>query len=515
MISKNVSKILMFSLLFSCFFSGISYSLEEGLSEQNPKWVDSNKKVENPYPDKITDEDIKANNTDPKGYSTDNNILKIELKLKDGKTYPIYDGKYIDGEKNKKPIDTSYLQKNAGNLDSLEIYSAYMPSGNTKTIVGAGFSNMIYYDNNKLEITPDKNIIYKEGIPRESMDINGENVDSRIEYIGMKKINETQFFHWSYKYPEDKFVEWQSIVIYTVKTGSHYKGGNASFFSSRSNIIPKTIFHYVDEKEYRNATGVRSENIPQRSKGKDWSATEPGVKLNIKDIAPSVSVSDTYLGYIWNIYPYFYTEKRKNQMIFDENGVVIKSGEKPTYESLKSLKIDDYEYIGDDIDKPEDMSILNNLESEEPRPVGNWYITPVMTPDGKVSFEKHYYILYKSLKPDIPNIYVPDGEKDIPDNNPEEVKPDNEPEIEKPDGDNNTEYKPNTDKDTNKDNNKKDDKNTNKDNNKKDDKNTIGITISHNTAEKLPKTGDIGLALFAIFAFASIATFIYITYIEH
>lgn len=85
MIFKKASKIVTLSFLALCFLTGISYAEGEGSSESNPVWVDSNKKVENPYPEKITDEDIKTNNTDPKGYSTDNNILKIELKLKDGK----------------------------------------------------------------------------------------------------------------------------------------------------------------------------------------------------------------------------------------------------------------------------------------------------------------------------------------------------------------------------------------------------------------------------------------------
>ncbi|SUO04055.1 collagen-binding surface protein [Faecalicoccus pleomorphus] len=170
-----------------------------------------------------------------------------------------------------------------------------------------------------------------------------------------------------------------------IGSNSSPNGGSAGWTITPVFMYPTATIHYVEENAYRQLNGLDKEAaIPERSGGADYSSTAPGTTLDLTDLKTSIQLGDKIGTSKSGLKPLFSTtDKSQTNLFIDLNTHQEVKGEaRPTYEDVinQSEQPVGYAYIGDDIDKG-----ANNV------------ISPIVWPDGHITYDKHYYILERQM----------------------------------------------------------------------------------------------------------------------
>ena len=396
---RNILSICLSAfLMLSAFFSTIPVYAQGTGTEDDPYIMDDYPEVANPYPDKISDAEIQAKLAEA-GESrpaADTNIFKIELILKDGSTVMMFDGK-------KQQQD--WFQKYYGQIKQVKWYSVFSKSRDVEVIMATTFLNDLRLKTNVLS-NDSTNTLNKNAVMTE-LKINNENVDPSMMFFKWKNgIKRTIFFEGTLEVPSESPV-WMRVISYPVFSS---KGGVLTLIRVfDSYMVTNATFHYVDEKEYRNALNLDYNSpIAQRSNGSDWSSTAPSKDLSLTDLKDPLKLSDEFMGrkFFFNssdsdgtLYPYFSIGDTKySNKEWSSDGMSINTTTiRPTYAEAIKDNLVGYTYIADDIDKPMDTNNPQNFVYNTDAGKGNYYFTPVLNSDGTISYDKHYYILERQM----------------------------------------------------------------------------------------------------------------------
>lgn len=396
---RNILSICLSAfLMLSAFFSTIPVYAQGTGTEDDPYIMDDYPEVANPYPDKISDAEIQAKLAEA-GESrpaADTNIFKIELILKDGSTVMMFDGK-------KQQQD--WFQKYYGQIKQVKWYSVFSKSRDVEVIMATTFLNDLRLKTNVLS-NDSTNTLNKNAVMTE-LKINNENVDPSMMFFKWKNgIKRTIFFEGTLEVPSESPV-WMRVISYPVFSS---KGGVLTLMRVfDSYMVTNATFHYVDEKEYRNALNLDYNSpIAQRSNGSDWSSTAPSKDLSLTDLKDPLKLSDEFMGrkFFFNssdsdgtLYPYFSIGDTKySNKEWSSDGMSINTTTiRPTYAEAIKDNLVGYTYIADDIDKPMDTNNPQNFVYNTDAGKGNYYFTPVLNSDGTISYDKHYYILERQM----------------------------------------------------------------------------------------------------------------------
>ena len=150
-------------------------------------------------------------------------------------------------------------------------------------------------------------------------------------------------------------------------------------------MYPAATIHYVDENAYRTLNGLdKTAVIPERSGGADYSSTAPAAVLDLSDLKASLKLGDRIGTSKNNLKPLFSTKDKSQTNVFIDLNThqEVKGEARPTYDDVisQSQQAVGYAYVGDDIDKG-----ANNV------------ISPIIWPDGHITYDKHYYILERQM----------------------------------------------------------------------------------------------------------------------
>ncbi len=366
-------------LMLGTFLSTIPvYAQGSGTSDDDPYLLDGSERGTNPFSDKLSEEEINAHVASAKTKNFLNTLLvKYEVVLKDGSTI------LIDSpEVNMLPYD--FLHQYGNQIKGLNWYMfAGEASSDGWDKITIPLAAAVRHTQSKLS--------YESGAysgkmyPTTKLSLNGQDLDPSTIYFEFKNGAKGRYYFSGSVAIDENPITYFQVRTNLVGSNSGPNGGTAGFSNTPVYMYPVATIHYVDENAYRTLNGLdKTAGIPERSGGADYSSTAPAAVLGLSDLKASLKLGDRIGTSKNNLKPLFSTKDKSQTNVFIDLNThqEVKGEARPTYDDVisQSQQAVGYAYVGDDIDKG-----ANNV------------ISPIIWPDGHITYDKHYYILERQM----------------------------------------------------------------------------------------------------------------------
>lgn len=366
-------------LMLGTFLSTIPvYAQGSGTSDDDPYLLDGSERGTNPFSDKLSEEEINAHVASAKTKNFLNTLLvKYEVVLKDGSTI------LIDSpEVNMLPYD--FLHQYGNQIKGLNWYMfAGEASSDGWDKITIPLAAAVRHTQSKLS--------YESGAysgkmyPTTKLSLNGQDLDPSTIYFEFKNGAKGRYYFSGSVAIDENPITYFQVRTNLVGSNSGPNGGTAGFSITPVYMYPVATIHYVDENAYRTLNGLdKTAVIPERSGGADYSSTAPAAVLDLSDLKASLKLGDRIGTSKNNLKPLFSTKDKSQTNVFIDLNThqEVKGEARPTYDDVisQSQQAVGYAYVGDDIDKG-----ANNV------------ISPIIWPDGHITYDKHYYILERQM----------------------------------------------------------------------------------------------------------------------
>ncbi len=366
-------------LMLGTFLSTIPvYAQGSGTSGDDPYLLDGSERGTNPFSDKLSEEEINAHVASAKTKNFLNTLLvKYEVVLKDGSTI------LIDSpEANMLPYD--FLHQYGNQIKGLNWYMfAGEASSDGWDKITIPLAAAVRHTQSKLS--------YESGAysgkmyPTTKLSLNGQDLDPSTIYFEFKNGAKGRYYFSGSVAIDENPITYFQVRTNLVGSNSGPNGGTAGFSNTPVYMYPVATIHYVDENAYRTLNGLdKTAGIPERSGGADYSSTAPAAVLDLSDLKASLKLGDRIGTSKNNLKPLFSTKDKSQTNVFIDLNThqEVKGEARPTYDDVisQSQQAVGYAYVGDDIDKG-----ANNV------------ISPIIWPDGHITYDKHYYILERQM----------------------------------------------------------------------------------------------------------------------
>ena len=366
-------------LMLGTFLSTIPvYAQGSGTSDDDPYLLDGSERGTNPFSDKLSEEEINAHVASAKTKNFLNTLLvKYEVVLKDGSTI------LIDSpEVNMLPYD--FLHQYGNQIKGLNWYMfAGEASSDGWDKITIPLAAAVRHTQSKLS--------YESGAysgkmyPTTKLSLNGQDLDPSTIYFEFKNGAKGRYYFSGSVAIDENPITYFQVRTNLVGSNSGPNGGTAGFSIAPVYMYPVATIHYVDENAYRTLNGLdKTAVIPERSGGADYSSTAPAAVLDLSDLKASLKLGDRIGTSKNNLKPLFSTKDKSQTNVFIDLNThqEVKGEARPTYDDVisQSQQAVGYAYVGDDIDKG-----ANNV------------ISPIIWPDGHITYDKHYYILERQM----------------------------------------------------------------------------------------------------------------------
>lgn len=366
-------------LMLGTFLSTIPvYAQGSGTSDDDPYLLDGSERGTNPFSDKLSEEEINAHVASAKTKNFLNTLLvKYEVVLKDGSTI------LIDSpEVNMLPYD--FLHQYGNQIKGLNWYMfAGEASSDGWDKITIPLAAAVRHTQSKLS--------YESGAysgkmyPTTKLSLNGQDLDPSTIYFEFKNGAKGRYYFSGSVAIDENPITYFQVRTNLVGSNSGPNGGTAGFSNTPVYMYPVATIHYVDENAYRTLNGLdKMAGIPERSGGTDYSSTAPAAVLDLSDLKASLKLGDRIGTSKNNLKPLFSTKDKSQTNVFIDLNThqEVKGEARPTYDDVisQSQQAVGYAYVGDDIDKG-----ANNV------------ISPIIWPDGHITYDKHYYILERQM----------------------------------------------------------------------------------------------------------------------
>lgn len=366
-------------LMLGTFLSTIPvYAQGSGTSGDDPYLLDGSERGTNPFSDKLSEEEINAHVASAKTKNFLNTLLvKYEVILKDGSTI------LIDSpEANMLPYD--FLHQYGNQIKGLNWYMfAGEASSDGWDKITIPLAAAVRHTQSKLSY--ESGAYDGQRYPITKLSLNGQDLDPSTIFFEFKNgAKGRYYFSGSVEIDENPITYFQ-VRTNLVGSNSGPNGGTAGFSITPVYMYPVATIHYVDENAYRTLNGLdKTAVIPERSGGADYSSTAPAAVLDLSDLKASLQLGDRIGTSKNNLKPLFSTKDKSQTNVFIDLNThqEVKGEARPTYDDVisQSQQAVGYAYVGDDIDKG-----ANNV------------ISPIIWPDGHITYDKHYYILERQM----------------------------------------------------------------------------------------------------------------------
>ena len=354
------------------------YAQGSGTSDDDPYLLDGSERGTNPFSDKLSEEEINAHVASAKTKNFLNTLLvKYEVVLKDGSTI------LIDSpEVNMLPYD--FLHQYGNQIKGLNWYMfAGEASSDGWDKITIPLAAAVRHTQSKLS--------YESGAysgkmyPTTKLSLNGQDLDPSTIYFEFKNGAKGRYYFSGSVAIDENPITYFQVRTNLVGSNSGPNGGTAGFSITSVYMYPVATIHYVDENAYRTLNGLdKTAVIPERSGGADYSSTAPATVLDLSDLKASLKLGDRIGTSKNNLKPLFSTKDKSQTNVFIDLNThqEVKGEARPTYDDVisQSQQAVGYAYVGDDIDKG-----ANNV------------ISPIIWPDGHITYDKHYYILERQM----------------------------------------------------------------------------------------------------------------------
>ena len=354
------------------------YAQGSGTSDDDPYLLDGSERGTNPFSDKLSEEEINAHVASAKTKNFLNTLLvKYEVVLKDGSTI------LIDSpEVNMLPYD--FLHQYGNQIKGLNWYMfAGEASSDGWDKITIPLAAAVRHTQSKLS--------YESGAysgkmyPTTKLSLNGQDLDPSTIYFEFKNGAKGRYYFSGSVAIDENPITYFQVRTNLVGSNSGPNGGTAGFSIAPVYMYPVATIHYVDENAYRTLNGLdKTAVIPERSGGADYSSTAPAAVLDLSDLKASLKLGDRIGTSKNNLKPLFSTKDKSQTNVFIDLNThqEVKGEARPTYDDVisQSQQAVGYAYVGDDIDKG-----ANNV------------ISPIIWPDGHITYDKHYYILERQM----------------------------------------------------------------------------------------------------------------------
>lgn len=373
---------------------------EPGTTSANPYMMDDAPEVANPFPDVVSDEEIDqvvASVTSKYKDESDLYMNRIVIELKNGEKI-----KLNSDLRGNTSSSLDYLQKYVNDIAKIYWYMVMPESTDKLDVTWFGRIMAISLNENQLDLSDNK--INAADLKMTELEVNGEQVPTTRNYYEWNNgIHKRTYFKGTFE-ARDRltFLGFYSQPVKKGSSGSG-SGGSAALFLWYSTFRPSASFHYVDEMQYRELQKLNvADAVGERSGGGFWDATEPANKLDLTDLKEPLKLSGQADGrslYFKSAKKYFNLpgETDVNTYFSEDGSEIIEGDVKPTYKEATQNSPLGYVYIADDIDKPDNPEDPDSFNPANDAGKGNYYFTPIVMPDGRMLFEKHYYILNREL----------------------------------------------------------------------------------------------------------------------
>lgn len=366
-------------LMLGTFLSTIPvYAQGSGTRDDDPYLLDGSERGTNPFSDKLSEEEINAHVASAKTKNFLNTLLvKYEVVLKDGSTI------LIDSpEANMLPYD--FLHQYGNQIKGLNWYMfAGEASSDGWDKITIPLAAAVRHTQSKLS--------YESGAysgkmyPTTKLSLNGQDLDPSTIYFEFKNGAKGRYYFSGSVAIDENPITYFQVRTNLVGSNSGPNGGTAGFSIAPVYMYPAATIHYVDENAYRTLNGLdKTAVIPERSGGADYSSTAPAAVLDLSDLKASLKLGDRIGTSKNNLKPLFSTKDKSQTNVFIDLNThqEVKGEARPTYDDVisQSQQAVGYAYVGDDIDKG-----ANNV------------ISPIIWPDGHITYDKHYYILERQM----------------------------------------------------------------------------------------------------------------------
>lgn len=366
-------------LMLGTFLSTIPvYAQGSGTSGDDPYLLDGSERGTNPFSDKLSEEEINAHVASAKTKNFLNTLLvKYEVVLKDGSTI------LIDSpEANMLPYD--FLHQYGNQIKGLNWYMfAGEASSDGWDKITIPLAAAVRHTQSKLS--------YESGAysgnmyPTTKLSLNGQDLDPSTIFFEFKNGAKGRYYFSGSVAIDENPITYFQVRTNLVGSNSGPNGGTAGFTIAPVYMYPVATIHYVDENAYRTLNGLdKTAGIPERSGGADYSSTAPAAVLDLSDLKASLKLGDRIGTSKNNLKPLFSTKDKSQTNVFIDLNThqEVKGEARPTYDDVisQSQQAVGYAYVGDDIDKG-----ANNV------------ISPIIWPDGHITYDKHYYILERQM----------------------------------------------------------------------------------------------------------------------
>ena len=366
-------------LMLGTFLSTIPvYAQGSGTSDDDPYLLDGSERGTNPFSDKLSEEEINAHVASAKTKNFLNTLLvKYEVVLKDGSTI------LIDSpEVNMLPYD--FLHQYGNQIKGLNWYMfAGEASSDGWDKITIPLAAAVRHTQSKLS--------YESGAysgnmyPTTKLSLNGQDLDPSTIFFEFKNGAKGRYYFSGSVAIDENPITYFQVRTNLVGSNSGPNGGTAGFSIAPVYMYPAATIHYVDENAYRTLNGLdKTAVIPERSGGADYSSTAPAAVLDLSDLKASLKLGDRIGTSKNNLKPLFSTKDKSQTNVFIDLNThqEVKREARPTYDDVisQSQQAVGYAYVGDDIDKG-----ANNV------------ISPIIWPDGHITYDKHYYILERQM----------------------------------------------------------------------------------------------------------------------
>lgn len=354
------------------------YAQGSGTSDDDPYLLDGSERGTNPFSDKLSEEEINAHVASAKTKNFLNTLLvKYEVVLKDGSTI------LIDSpEANMLPYD--FLHQYGNQIKGLNWYMfAGEASSDGWDKITIPLAAAVRHTKSKLS--------YESGAydgqiyPITKLSLNGQDLDPSTIFFEFKNGAKGRYYFSGSVAIDENPITYFQVRTNLVGSNSGPNGGTAGFSITPVYMYPVATIHYVDENAYRTLNGLdKTAVIPERSGGADYSSTAPAAVLDLSDLKASLKLGDRIGTSKNNLKPLFSTKDKSQTNVFIDLNThqEVKGEARPTYDDVisQSQQAVGYAYVGDDIDKG-----ANNV------------ISPIIWPDGHITYDKHYYILERQM----------------------------------------------------------------------------------------------------------------------
>lgn len=366
-------------LMLGTFLSTIPvYAQGSGTRDDDPYLLDGSERGTNPFSDKLSEEEINAHVASAKTKNFLNTLLvKYEVVLKDGSTILI-----DSSEVNMLPYD--FLHQYGNQIKGLNWYMfAGEASSDGWDKITIPLAAAVRHTQSKLS--------YESGAysgkmyPTTKLSLNGQDLDPSTIYFEFKNGAKGRYYFSGSVAIDENPITYFQVRTNLVGSNSGPNGGTAGFSITPVYMYPVATIHYVDENAYRTLNGLdKTAVIPERSGGADYSSTAPAAVLDLSDLKASLKLGDRIGTSKNNLKPLFSTKDKSQTNVFIDLNThqEVKGEARPTYDDVisQSQQAVGYAYVGDDIDKG-----ANNV------------ISPIIWPDGHITYDKHYYILERQM----------------------------------------------------------------------------------------------------------------------